>query len=227
MMERVVQELVVELKSKGNLVEADAISKYLKTSSLQFFGNRLPVIRQTAKQYAKQIPETFFTDFLQSLWGFRIFDIRRAATEAMLQFLKRGMIEQQALPIVDNWLEDIDTWALTDPLGWCVSKLLINNPKLKEVLKEWGNSENICRRRMAILPYVDLCLRGQYRKEYAPWILETITPHISNREFYIQRAVGWALRQLSYHEPEIVRRFIAQHKSEMTRLVIREGSRKL
>jgi hypothetical protein len=37
----------------------------------------------------------------------------------------------------------------------------------------------------------------------------------------------WALRQLSYHEPELVPQFIEHHKSEMTRLVIREGSRKL
>ena len=66
MVARAVQKLVVELKSKGNSAEADIIGKYLKTSSLQFFGNRLPVIRQTAKQYSKQIPEAFFTDFLKS-----------------------------------------------------------------------------------------------------------------------------------------------------------------
>jgi 3-methyladenine DNA glycosylase AlkD len=227
MVERAVQELVKELKSKGNSAEADTVSKYLKTSSLQFFGNRLPVIRQTAKEYSKQVPEVFFTEFLQKLWRFRVFDVRRAATEAMLQFLKRGMPEQEALPLIDVWLEDIDTWALTDPLGWCLSKLLITNPELKETLKEWGNSDNIWRRRMSILPYVDLCLKGQYSKEYAAWILEAITPHISDKEFYIQRAVGWALRQLSYHEPELVRSFIEQHKSQMTRLVIREGSRKL
>ncbi len=58
-------------------------------------------------------------------------------------------------------------------------------------------------------------------------LIAAITPHIGDKEFYVQRAVGWALRQLSYHEPELVRSFIEQNKSQITRLIIREGSRKL
>ncbi len=227
MVDNFVQVLVNDLKNQGSSAQADVVRRYLKTSNLEFYGVRLPVIRRIAKQYSKQVHQDNFSRFLLALWNFHVFDVRRAAEEALLQFIKRGMPEHDTLQLIDSWINDIDTWALTDPLAWGVSKLLISNPKLKRILSFWGESEHIWRRRMAIVPYVDLCLKGQYRKEYASWILEAIRPHIGDKEFYIQRAVGWALRQLSYHEPDLVRCFIDEYQSQMSRLVIREGSRRL
>ncbi len=80
---------------------------------------------------------------------------------------------------------------------------------------------------MALVPYLELCMRGQYQKEYGPWILEAVKPHLTDSEFFVAKAVGWVLRQLSSHEPEMVRNFIQKHKHKMNALAIREGSRKL
>ncbi len=153
--------------------------------------------------------------------------MRRAAAEALLQFIKRGMPEDEAVALISSWLDDVDTWALTDPLAWCVSKLLIRNEEIAGVMRDWGRSQNRWRRRMAIVPYVDLCMKGQYRPEYAPMILEAVRPHMTDREFFVAKAVGWALRQLSYHEPEMVMGFLEENHHLMTKLALREGSRKL
>ena len=104
---------------------------------------------------------------------------------------------------------------------------MIVNPKLRTKLNKWGKNDNFWRRRMAIVPFLELCMRGQYRKEYGSWILTAVIPHLSDSEFFVAKAVGWVLRQLSSHEPELVREFIREHQAKINRVAYREGSRKL
>ena len=80
---------------------------------------------------------------------------------------------------------------------------------------------------MSILPYIEICTKGQYRPEYRSRVLGALEPHLADREFFVSKAVGWALRQLSYHEPEMVGNFIRLNRDLMSRLAIREGSRRL
>ena len=54
---------------------------------------------------------------------------------------------------------------------------------------------------------------------------EILTANFGSFEFFINKAIGWALRQYSKTNPDWVREFIATHESEMTPLSIREGSK--
>jgi 3-methyladenine DNA glycosylase AlkD len=221
-----VDSLIKALREAGDPDWGADVQRYLKTSDLEFFGIRQPVNRRIARDYSKLVPDEDFVPFLRELWGYKVFEVRRAAAESMLHFIPRGMVEEDAVDLISEWLDDIDTWALTDPLGWCMGKLLIRNPEVSKVLAEWGRSDNRWRRRMSILPYVDICTKNQYRPEYGKMILGALEPHLGDREFFVAKAVGWALRQMSYHEPEMVGNFIRTHRDGMSKLAIREGSRK-
>jgi hypothetical protein len=74
----------------------------MKTSSLEFHGSTLPVIRGVAKKHSRRVDPGDFEVFLRQLWEYRVFDVRRAAGEAMLQFIKRGMEEDQAIAIISD-----------------------------------------------------------------------------------------------------------------------------
>lgn len=91
-----------------------------------------------------------------------------------------------------------------------MGKLLIKSPQIRGILREWGKREHVLRRRMAVVPYLELSMHGQYRPEYASLLFEAVTPHLGDPEFFVGKAVGWVLRQLSYHEPGLVRRFVAE-----------------
>jgi len=220
------EHLVDALRSQRDSENAEIVKGYLKTSSLDFYGIKLPVVRKLAKEHSKAVALEESASFLDDLWKVHVFDARRAAA-GLLCFIKRGMPPAQALRLIDAWINDIDTWALTDPLGWCVGKLLIKTPRIRNLLREWGTSERVWRRRMAIVPYLELSVHGQYRSEYASLIFEAVTPHLGDSEFFVGKAVGWVLRQLSYHEPDLVRRFIAENEPRMTPLVLHESGRKL
>ncbi len=221
------QSIIDELKEHHNPKRASQVRKYMKTSNLEFLGVPLSTIRTIAKKHAKTVETMDYITVLVELWKPRVFDVRRAAAEVLLQFQKRGMQESHIISLIDTWINDIDTWALTDPLAWVVGKQLIVNPKFRLTLEKWGTDDNFWRRRMAIVPYLELCMRGQYREEYGSWILTALTPHIGDSEFFVAKAVGWVLRQLSSHEPESVREFIHKHQAKMNRVAYREGSRKL
>ena len=220
-------DLINALREAGDPDWGANVKRYLKTSDLDFFGIRQPENRRIAREYSKQVTGEDFVSYLRELWGYRIFEVRRAAAESMLHFIPRGMGEGDAVDLISEWLDDIDTWALTDPLGWCMGKLLMGNHDLADVLAEWSKSDNRWRRRMSILPYIDICTKNQYRPEYGRMVLKALEPHLGDREFFVAKAVGWALRQLSYHEPEMVGDFIRSNRDRMSKLAIREGGRKL
>ncbi len=219
--------LIKELETHNDPERAIHVQNYMKTSNLEFLGIPLPTIRNIARKHAQMVVNEYFIDYLQALWSPPIFDVRRAGAEVLLQFQQRGMDAQQIFILVNKWIGEIDTWALTDPLAWVIGRVMIDNPQFRETLKEWGESKNYWCRRMAIIPYLELCMRGQYRKEYGSWIIKAVKPHIGDSNFFVAKAVGWVLRQLSVHEPETVRQFIQKYKRQMNPITFREGSKKL
>ena len=72
-----------------------------------------------------------------------------------------------------------------------------------------------------------LCLKANYRPEYDSRVLEAVQPHIDDDEFFVGKAAGWVLRELSKRNPALVKSFIGKNKDRMTKLVLREGSKKI
>ena len=77
------------------------------------------------------------------------------------------------------------------------------------------------------MPYLHLTLKTQYSSDFNEKIIEAISPHISDKEFFVGKAAGWVLRELSKRDPALVKAFIDKNRSTMTKLVLREGSKKL
>jgi 3-methyladenine DNA glycosylase AlkD len=228
MVKDLTKALLNELKTYENPERAEMSVRYMKTSQLTFWGCALPEIRSTAKKHAKGIALENLLPLMESLWRFQIFEPRMSAVQIMEIYSKKGVIDV-ALEMISRWIDDIDTWSLTDPLCIvCLGTLIMrNSKKIERVLKSWRKSENFWRRRATILPYVHLSKKTFYKKEYLEGILKAMKPHLTDREFFVGKAVGWVLRELSKREPEAVRVFIDEHRDLATKLVIREGSKKL
>jgi 3-methyladenine DNA glycosylase AlkD len=223
----VAEEVLEELRKLGNPEQAEAVARYMKTSSLKFFGIRLPLIQKTVTRFAKGLATEELVPLMNGLWKQTIFESRVAAIRVLERYAKRGDVFL-ALDASSQWIDDVDTWGLMDPLGTlCVGTLLLRDRDIEKTLTKWSMSENFWRRRASILPYLHLSKKSVYKKEYTERILQAIRPHISDKEFFVGKAAAWVLRELSKREPEAVKAFIDQHRDVMTRLVIREASKKL
>ncbi|MHA2179737.1 MAG: DNA alkylation repair protein [Candidatus Thorarchaeota archaeon] len=204
------KQIHTELEGMSNPYRKEKIAGYLKTSALNFIGVELPQIHRTVKKHIKDQPTEQLPVIMRGLWKIETFETRLAAIDVLKVFAKKGPVEE-ALNIADSWIDSADTWAIIDPLcSPCI-----------------GLSDNFWRRRASVLPFLHLALKSQYKTEFNAKILEAVTPHISDNEFFVGKAAGWVLRELSKRDPDLVREYFEKYNERMTKLVIREGSKKL
>ena len=90
------------------------------------------------------------------------------------------------------------------------------------MMLEWSKDSNIWLRRVAILYQLSL------KEKVDEGLLEKILlANLGDNEFFINKAVGWALRDYSKFNPEWVKEFIENNKMNMANLSLREASKYL
>ncbi|MBD3159109.1 MAG: hypothetical protein GF309_10010 [Candidatus Lokiarchaeota archaeon] len=223
----IVNKIHEELETAGYAERKEKISGYMKTSNLAFIGVELPDIHRIVKSNIKSLKPDELPLLMEEMWAIETFETRLAGIDMMKVYAKKGPI-QNALSIVDEWIDDLDTWGLSDPLCQpCIGTLLHRDSSVEETLKKWRDSDNFWRRRCSVLPYLYLCLKSNYMPEFDTRILEAVEPHIDDQEFFVGKAAGWVLRELSKRNSGLVRDYIEKNENQMTKLVLREGSKKL
>ena len=87
---------------------------------------------------------------------------------------------------------------------------------------EWSKDSNIWLRRVAIL--YQLSLKEKVDEKVLD---EILVSNLGDNEFFINKAVGWALRDYSKFNPEWVTKFIEKNRENMANLSLREASKYL
>ncbi|HCM86753.1 MULTISPECIES: DNA alkylation repair protein [Enterococcus] len=107
---------------------------------------------------------------------------------------------------IDAWRKVFSTWVLAHPA------------EIKQVYHFFYQHENFWYRRVAIN------LQLMFKEQTDPELLaQAILADLTTDEFFIQKAIGWALRDYSKVNPEWVKEFMQQHS--LSKLALREGSK--
>jgi len=92
------------------------------------------------------------------------------------------------------------------------------------VLDRWATDENFWVRRAALLALLRPLRRGEGDFDrfarYADMML-------AEREFFIRKAIGWVLREVSKKRPALLRELVASHGAQMSGLTRREATKYL
>jgi len=111
-------------------------------------------------------------------------------------------------------------WDTIDCLDRIVGGIALTNPKVNAILLQWSVDDNFWLRRIAI----DHQLLRKDRTDTA--LLEKIiVNNLDQKEFFINKAIGWSLREYSKTNPSWVRDFIAKYRDRMANLSVREASK--
>ena len=108
-------------------------------------------------------------------------------------------------------------WDTVDILDRVVGSLVADYPELEEVILKWSISDNIWLRRVAIDHQL---LRKE--KTNVQLMEKILLNNLEQTEFFINKAIGWALRDYSKTNPEWVARFIERIRKEWLNLVSRK-----
>jgi 3-methyladenine DNA glycosylase AlkD len=115
-------------------------------------------------------------------------------------FLERHLKKESELlemwPVIVHWQEQVDDWGLCDALAKVYTKILVVAPgEVYARLAAWNRDENLWKRRQSV---VSLLYYSRTKKQYPAFddIKQLIMPLLADKEYYVQKGVGWSLREL-------------------------------
>lgn len=215
-----VEELVKELKAVANPDDAVAMKAYMK-NKFEFLGVKTPARRKLAKTFFKQQTDSVIDwNFINEAWNNPYRELQYASLD-YLESRKKLLIPSD-LSHLKKLAQTKSWWDTIDFLDRLVGSIIARFPETKEIILAWSRDEDIWLRRLAIDHQL-------FRKEETDTeLLEKIlVNNLDQTEFFINKAIGWALRDYSKTNPDWVREFIERHQIEMAGLSIREGSKYL
>lgn len=128
--------------------------------------------------------------------------------------------EMAALPMYEEMIVTGAWWDYVDPLaGHRLGELLRRFPKpMKRTMLAWSRGRDMWKRRAAIL-----CQLGFKKDTDLDLLYRTIEPSLSSKEFFLRKAIGWALRQYAWTDPAEVRRYVRENEARLCPLSRREA----
>ncbi len=189
-------------------------------SRLKFLGHPVPVIRsQILKVYSesflkildlKSLADREFFDIWHRIWKESdIFEIKSIALyELTSKRLKsfRYKYPEKFFQLANQ----VDNWAHSDELSGVIADIVENDFSHFDQLVKWNKSANPWLRRQSV---VGIYFYARFRKKFVPpeQALELIHSLLDDRHFYVQRAVGWALREVDRVNPDLQRSFVREN----------------
>ena len=212
-------DLITDLEENRNELLAESMSKYMQ-DKFRFLGVRGATRTEIYKKYFPDArkTKTIDWDFVENCWNKEEREFQYVVVyylKAMQKFLKREDISRlKYLIVTKSW------WDTVDLLAKVVGSLIIRIEGYDQIMLEWSKDSNIWLRRVAIL--YQLSLKDKVDKQVLD---EILVNNLGDSEFFINKAIGWALRDYSKYNPEWVREFIKKNKENMANLSIREASK--
>ena len=215
-----VEELLENLKAVANPDDAGAMKAYMK-NKFEFLGVKTPARRKLAKAFFKQQTDSAIDwNFINEAWNNPYRELQYAALDYLE--IRKKLLTPSDLPRLKKLAQTKSWWDTIDFLDRLVGSIIAQFPETKEIILSWSCDEDIWLRRLAIDHQL---LR---KEETDTKLLEKIlVNNLGQTEFFINKAIGWALRDYSKTNPDWVRDFIERYRAEMVALSIREGSKYL
>ena len=214
-------EIIDCLEARADNARALDMSKYMK-NKFEFFGVGAAERNEIWKPYFKEAKKTKKID-----WDFIEICFKHDKRECQytaayyLKYMQRFLVEDD-IPKLKELVLTKSWWDTVDILDKVIGSIIYNNKNLHPIILEWSKDDNIWLRRVAIDHQL---LRKENTDEQ---LLEKILiNNLNHKEFFVNKAIGWALRDYSKTNPQWVRNFIEVHKENMVSLSIREASKYL
>lgn len=206
-----------------NAENAKAMKAYMK-DRFEFFGIKSTERREFQKQFLTEhgLPKPFDPAVFRALWK---------ADEREFQMFGLDLLRKQAKKVQENDLSLIEEliitkswWDTVDGLSsWVCGPYFLKLPnKVRSVTDAWAISENMWLRRASILFQL-----GYKEKTDVKVLTDHIEANLGSKEFFINKAIGWALREYGKTDAEFVRSYVKELEPKMHPLSIREATRNL
>lgn len=220
-------DYILQLEALANPERAAQMRAYHKQDR-PYLGLANPTTSALAKSWQQALPMQARLGVAQGLWDSNIFEARLAAAKMFTQ--ARIKDDGPVWQMIQGWRNDFDSWAIADHACIAGQKRLVADPARLEDVAAWTHSDNLWVRRAALvitLPWTkqnhpkpqDLAIRDR--------VLGWAAEMVPDRNWFIQKAIAWWLRELSKHDAPRVRAFLDQHGAQMKPFAAKEAAKYL
>jgi 3-methyladenine DNA glycosylase AlkD len=222
-----VAEIRRELRGAADPERASQQQKYMK-SPMRYHGVAMPDVRRIAKHALRRHPIEDTDDCehtVRHLWDHAS---RREEWYAALTVATAPATRQfrslQMLPLYRHLITTGAWWDVVDDAAThLVAPLLREHPlPMSATVRRWSVDEDVWLRRAAILSQI-----GAKERTDTTLLTDVLEPNLDRPEFFLRKAVGWALRDLARTDPDWVGGYVLARRDRLSPLSQREATRHL
>jgi 3-methyladenine DNA glycosylase AlkD len=222
--ERYCAAVVDALEPLADPERAGQMAAYMK-DQFPFFGvtaaPRRAAVRAAVRDLGRPPSGDDVLDCARRLWRLDERELQYVGSDLLAHHPK--LLRTDHLAGVRQLIESKSWWDTVDALASpTVGALVLADPALGAVMDEWIDDPNIWVARTAIIHQ----LRFKEATD-AERLFEFCLRRAGDTEFFIRKAIGWALRQYAKVAPLDVREFVSAHEDELSRLSVREATKHL
>lgn len=199
--------------------KAQQMAAYMK-NQFAYLGIQSPLRKELTKPFLSELKKEKNIDWqlIEQCWESPFRELQYVALDYLAS--KKKSLTLSDVAKLKNLAERKSWWDSIDQLDRIIGNIALRYPELNETLLAWSVDNNFWLRRIAIDHQL-------LRKEMTDTdLLEKIlVNNFGQTEFFINKAIGWSLRDYSKTNPQWVRNFVKKYESKMAKLSLREATK--
>jgi 3-methyladenine DNA glycosylase AlkD len=221
--EKILKDLRRLYRREADPARAVEMRAYMK-SEMPYHGVPSPVSKKLCREYFRTLEigdASEWRTLVLYLWRNAKFREERYATLQLCGHKKSlPFQDMQALKVYEEMIVDGAWWDYVDDIAsHRLGHLLARHPQpMKTKMRQWSRSANLWKRRSSIL-----CQLGFGRSTDLELLFACIEASMDSKEFFLQKAIGWALRQYAWKDPGLVQAYVKKKADRLSNLSRREA----
>jgi 3-methyladenine DNA glycosylase AlkD len=216
--QKIADDVQAALMNVGDPDRAIAMAAYMKGIA-PFFGVAAPLRRSTTKDLrneAASLDEPELFKFVAACFKLAERECHYVALDTLDK--RKKTISEDSLCALKTFITTKSWWDTVDGIAPIVGAGAIQFSSWRDELDSWAIAENMWIRRISILYQNHFKANTDVER-----LFRIILLNASDSEFFIRKAIGWALRELAWRQPVVVRDFVNAHRDQLSPLSIREA----
>ncbi|MGJ8603898.1 MAG: DNA alkylation repair protein [Marivita sp.] len=221
-------DAIAALTAQADPARADQMAAYHKVDR-RYLGVANPDTDILVRDWRRTLDLDTRVALARDLWDSNIFEARVAAAKLLTQ--ARIKPDDSAVwELIQSWVPDFDSWAIADHACIAGQKRLVADPSRLDTVEAWTTDDHIWTRRAALvitLPWTKQNHPTDAEAAARDRILGWAATYVTAPDWFIQKSVAWWLRDLSRHDPDRTRAFLAEYGDTMKPFARKEAGRLL
>jgi 3-methyladenine DNA glycosylase AlkD len=216
--------VTAQLKRLADPSKAPAMAAYMKTARA-FNGVPTPmrtaILEQMGDRFTPRDQKAYARNVI-ALWELP----HREEQYCAIWFARRyeEFITPASMPLYERMIREGAWWDFVDEIAANLVGTVYENFRAptRPVIERWIDDDDMWIRRTAILAHL------KHKQDTdAAQLFKHCLKRAHEPEFFIRKAIGWALREYSKTDPRAVRAFLKKNSKQLSNLSYAEGSRHL